>query len=138
MTHFVWNDVLRIQVGEMSRSDSLHFTQSAERIDLIPDATLLHQELEFLFISCAPVSFVFNNEPLEDGTHELILTEGEPPLVLKLPITRECYNNLPISLTAKWHELALKENVFMSDFFLAALKRLEKITSALASEDAPS
>jgi len=129
MAKFAWKS-LEIYVGEMSRAESLHFSQEAELIQLVGDQQLLAREIDFLITRYARSKVLYNGDILPDGTHLIDIGDGEQiPLVL--PLTRDNFNQLPVSLAAAWTKAAEAENQLVTDFFLQSLKSLAENFSAI-------
>lgn len=121
-----WKDKLTIWVGEMSRAQALQFSQQAELITLVADFEFLSREVEFLFVSAAPCRVKYQDQLLADGIHEILVNPNEPPILLTLPMTRKCFDELPVSLSNEWYKAAEAENQYMAGFFLEALRKIER------------
>lgn len=128
MAKFSWKS-LSIYVGEMSRSDSLAFAQEAELMQLVADPSFLAREVDFLITRYARSKVTLDGELLADGTHVIDIGDDES-IALVLPLTRENFNQLPVSLAAAWTKAAEAENQLVTDFFLQSLKNLAQNISA--------
>lgn len=127
MAKFSWKE-LDIYVGEMSRADSLMFSQEAELMQLVGSREFLAQEVDFLITRYARSKVMYKGELLNDGTH-VIDTGDDESIALALPLTRENFNQLPVSLAAAWTKAAEAENQLVTDFFLQSLKKLAESIS---------
>lgn len=136
MATFNWK-TLTVYVGEMSRAEALAFSKQAEMIQLLQDAEALAREIDFMISGFSPSRVLHNNAALGDGDHTIAIGEGEY-IKLTLPLTRACFDALPVSLAAAWTKAAEAENQLVTDFFLNALKTLSQRISAPQFDNAPS
>lgn len=128
MAKFSWKS-LDVYVGEMSRAASLEFSQEAELMQLVSDQQFLAREVDFLITRYARSKVMCNGVLLEDGTHQIDIGDDET-MELVLPLTRDNFNQLPVSLAAAWTKAAEAENQLVTDFFLQSLKKLAENISA--------
>jgi hypothetical protein len=118
---FIWNNLLRVTVGEMTRADHMdysrdigeHFEDSAEDFLMFSDD---------LLVAHAPVRI----EVCVDGqwklvTQELTLDLDMMPLVLKTKLGIEDVRHLPISLFQSWSQAATQANPVIRNLFLSAI-----------------
>lgn len=127
MAKFIWTkgDVsLTVRVGEMNRATALDCARDFEPLLLLPsDSGLLDNEIELLFVRYAPAAIIVGDKVVAQGDHTLDLPDGEK-LTIILPMTRECYNALPITLARQWGECAAVENGWIYQDLKNALSRI--------------
>jgi len=117
-------DRLIILVSEVTRAKALEVAYVlSSLIDAeIDNAGFISSEYNFAYVHNAPVRVLWDGKLLEEGSHELQFEEYDT-LNLTLPLTRECFENLPASLTAAWIEAAQAENEWLSQHFLSILRQ---------------
>jgi len=123
MQKIVYRDRLVLLVNEITRAKALQVVQIVNTlVDMeIDNAGYISNEFHFAYVSNAPVKVLFDGKLLDNGSH--VLNFGEyNEINLTLPLTRECFEELPISLTAQWIEAAESENGWLSDHFLRAMR----------------
>lgn len=129
MATFKWRD-LTITVGEMSRTTAL---ECARQFDLLAkvytDYIELTREADVLAVLYAPVTVKVKETPFNSGT-QTIEVEGRNPFDLTLPLTREGFYSLPMSLSEVWVNAAVTEN----GWFVDVLKKVFSLTSPNGSE----
>lgn len=140
MHQFVWNNLVRITVGEMSRAD--HFDYSAAirgYFDVSNDAFLM--AADDLLVSHSPTLI----EVCVDGQWtavegEISLREGIDTLILKRKMSLNDVRQLPISLFNQWSMAATDANPYIRNLFLPASNSPTSTpsSSALPSDSAPS
>lgn len=128
--------ILSIWVGEMSRATSLEFAREAELIQLVADADFLAREVDYLITRYALCKVIYNGAPLENGVHTIDTGSGDT-ITLELPLTRENFNQLPVSLAAAWTKAAEAENDYLTTFFLSALQKIATDTNGTLPANAP-
>lgn len=138
MAKFTYKDKLIVAVWEMNRAAGLHVGNIINSlIDIQTDNDgFLTNEVHLAFALNAPCKIVYNGAVLEDGTHHLDI--GEEGFDLTLPLTREGFEALPVSLTVQWVEAAELENEWLSSHFLAILNRILTLKSVPSSDVAAS
>lgn len=138
MARFTYKDRLVVVCTEMSRAAALRVAQSVNMlVDLAPTLNgTLTNELDTIYVLNTPCSVLLDSKVLDTGTHSIDL-DGQA-FSLTLPLTRECFDALPVSLTAQWISAAQTENQWLTDFFLSALKAMAQPTGAPQSDKAPS
>jgi hypothetical protein len=135
---FTWHDRLIVAVSEMNRASALRVAQSINALlEIDTDkAGFMSNEIQLAFVLNAPCKVVYDGAVLDAGTHHLDMGEGGVDLML--PLTREGFEMLPVSLTALWIEAAEKENEWLSNRFLQTLSRITPFTSEPSSANAVS
>lgn len=129
MAKFTWKSLTLI-VTEMSRTTALEFAKEAELIQLINDFDVLTREVDYLITRYAPVKVLCDGKVLSEGTHVIDIGDDET-INLVLPITRENFNQLPVSLAAEWSNIAESENTLVTAFFEDTVKKIAKNFSEL-------
>jgi hypothetical protein len=146
MAAFVWRERLRVSVSEMSRAAALDcardFGAFIERLfdgafEGVNKAQIANTEIEWLFVHYAPVTFWLEGKPITDVQLAFM---DEPPVAFTLPITRECFDTLPISLTQPWADAAQEANEYLANTFLsrerdllARIKEIQAMVSPLTT-----
>lgn len=138
MARFSYKDRLTVVVHEMNRAAALRVAQTINTlVDIETDsAGFMSNEVHLAFVLNAPCMVTYDKSVLTDGTHHLAIDDSV--IELTLPLTRETFEALPVSLTAAWIEAAELENEWLSQHFLAVLNRIVPIESARASDSAAS
>lgn len=120
MTTFVWRDVLTVSVNEMSRTQAL---ECARQFDVLArvykDITSLMHETDVIVVLDAPTVIKVNDAPFQVGKI-VVEPEGSAAFELELPLTREGFHALPMSLTEAWIDAAVREN----NWLIEALKKI--------------
>ncbi len=122
MRKVVYRDRLILIVSEVSRAKAL---QIAQVVNALTDVEVnndgfIRNEFHFAYAQNAPVKALWDGRLLEDGTHALKFEEYDE-ITLTLPLTREAFEALPVSLSAVWIEAAEAENTWLSDYFLSVM-----------------
>lgn len=123
MRKVTYRDRLILLISEVSRAKALQVVQV---VNALMDADLdnagyISNEFNFAYVSNAPVKVLFDGKLLENGTHVLKFEEYDE-LTLTLPLTRECFELLPVSLSAAWVEAAQAENEWLNQHFLSVMR----------------
>lgn len=118
---FIWNNLLRVTVGEMTRADHFdysreigtHFEDTAEEFMMISDD---------LLVAFSPTRI----EICVDGQWKQVeqtttLDHDLVPLVLKPRMSVEDVRQLPISLFKDWSNAATQANPVIRNLFLSAI-----------------
>jgi hypothetical protein len=130
MTIFTWRDELTITVNEMSRAQAL---DCARQFDLLARVYTsyddLMQETDVLGAMNAPAVIKIKDDVFIAGERAIALADGTT-LHLALPLTRECFNALPMSLTQAWVSAMLDSNNWLID----SLKKAFSLAAVTASE----
>lgn len=137
MAKFTYKERLTVSVHEMTRAQALRFAQTVNAV-LELQATsdgVISSEVNVGYALNSPCHVSYEGKLLENGMHNLAL-DGEM-INLTLPLTRECFDNLPVSLTALWIEAAQVENEWLSNRFLAVLNQILPLTSEPKSDSEP-
>lgn len=123
MQKVVYRDKLTLLISEVSRAKALQVVQVVNALldAEIDNAGFISNEFNFAYVSNAPVKALWDGKLLENGTHTLTFGEYDD-LTLTLPLTRECFEALPVSLTALWVEAAQTENEWLNTHFLSAMR----------------
>lgn len=139
MRKIVYRDRLIVFVGEINRAKALQVAQTVTTLlDAdIDNPALISNEFHFAYVTNAPVKILFDGKVLEDGKHVLSFGEYDD-LEITLPINRECFDALPVSLTADWIKAAEAENEWLSDHFLSIMKLTVPMLFEPASDNMPS
>jgi hypothetical protein len=138
VTTFNWRDALMVSVNEMSRTQALDCAREFDLLlNVVTDIDELMREADVLGVLHAPAIVKWRGEVLGSGEQVIQLDEGES-IKLVLPLTRECFNALPMSLTQLWVNAMIKSNGWLVE----ELKKVLSLTSPSVSEpksgDAPS
>lgn len=130
MGKLVYKERLSIIISEMDRSSALRMSDVIESImdSGVTDKAVTNNILAYTFVSYSPYKVVYDGKVLEDGKHILVF-DDESTIELTLPITNDCFDALPYSLTRDWQGLAEKENEGISNHFLFALNRIAQKSS---------
>lgn len=125
MTTFTWKERLKVSVWEINRAKALRVAQTVNNLLDIhtDDSGFISSELDAAFVLNAPCKVMWDGEPLTDGAHTLAIDDYE--VALTLPLTRECFDALPVSLAAAWIEAAQTENGWLSTFFIVTLRGVQ-------------
>ncbi len=124
MRKVVYRDRLILIVSEVSRAKALQVALVLSSLvgAEIGDGSFISNEYHFAYVSNATVKALWDGKLLEDGTHVLKFDEYDE-ITLTLPLTRECFDGLPVSLSAGWIEAAQSENEWLSEHFLSLLRQ---------------
>lgn len=125
MAQFEWRG-LKFRVGEMSRGRALECSNAfAEYLQTVKDTEHLQaeaqREVDYLFVSHAPVTLMAGGDALANGSHILDIGDSET-LNLALPLTRSGFEALPVSLAAVWSQTAEEANGWLVNHFLDSLR----------------
>ncbi len=123
MRKVTYRDRLILLVSEVSRAKALQVVQVVNALmeaDL-DNAGYISNEFNFAYVSNAPVRVLFDGKLLDNGTHTLVFEEYDE-LTLTLPLTREAFEALPVSLSAAWVEAAQAENEWLNQHFLSVMR----------------
>lgn len=138
MPSFSWRDVLTVSVTEMSRAQALdctrHFNLMVGVMSTIDD---LLREADILAALYAPAVVRYHGDILAAGEKTIDLGDGET-LTLTLPITREAFMALPMSLTERWISVAITANDWLIESLKKSFEGMLATTSAPVSGSAPS
>lgn len=123
MRKVVYRDRLTLIISEVSRAKALQVVQVVNALmeAEIDNAGFISNEFNFAYVNNAPVKALWDGKLLEEGTHTLKFEEYDE-LTLTLPLTREAFENLPISLSAMWVEAAQAENEWLNAHFLSVMR----------------
>lgn len=137
MTTFIWREVLSVSVGEMSRTQAIECCRQFDKLTtLFTEYVELMAEADILTVLHAPVVVKINGEAFSSGERMIELPD-EQPFKLVLPLTRNAFNNLPMSLATVWISAAIRSN----EWFIDTLKKVVGLTptsnSELVSGNAP-
>lgn len=128
MTTFTWRDTLTVSVGEMSRAQALDCSRQFDAMIGVFDYADLLEETDVIGVLHAPVTIKVDGEMFGGGERFVKVGEDEP-FKLTLPLTRECFSQLPMSLTQQWVSAMILSNEWLID----ALKKASSLTPANAS-----
>lgn len=125
MTTFIWREVLSVNVGEMSRTQAIECCRKFDALlEIFPDYIEQLAEADILTVLEAPAVIKVNGEVFSIGERTIQLPD-EQPFKLVLPLTRECFDGLPMSLATAWISAALRSN----EWFIDTLKKAAGLTS---------
>lgn len=127
-----------MMVSEMSRAQALRVAQSLNALIGVDglQADFMQTELDTLYVLNAPALVTLDGKVLDAGSYPLQM--GDTNFTLELPLTRACFDALPVSLAAEWIAAAQRENEWLSDFFVKALRRTIQSISVPTSDSAAS
>lgn len=129
MTTFVWND-LTISVGEMSRTDALDVCRQFDVMKTVYTAyDDLMSEADILCAISAPTTIKQGTNIIRQSGAFTVTIDDDTEFDVSLPITRESFMKLPMSLTAAWITASLQSN----DWFIDTLKKAFGLTRAVNS-----
>lgn len=133
MATFHWRDILTITVNEMSRAAALEASQMLKVIleSDLDDASIINGELAWMNVGLSPCIVIYKNAVLADGKHNIIA--GDLTFDLELPLNRKNFESWPVSLTMLWVDASEKENIALSNHFLALLRRMPRQNGAQPS-----
>lgn len=134
MASFLWRERLKVSVSEMSRAAALDcardfgaFVSAALDGQYSGDRrSLIDAEIEWLFVRYAPVVLLWDGLPF--ASTDFVL-DGE--VTIAQPITRECFDALPISLAQQWADAAQEANEFLAAHFLSRAETVARAVKAL-------
>lgn len=130
MATFTWKEKLTVTVGEMSRTQGI---DCARQFDLLAkvytDYNELMRESDALVVINAPVTIRSGDKVLSEGEYDIRLPD-EKVISLVLPLTRDSFYALPMSLSEAWINAAVTEN----GWFIDTLKKVFSLTSQNNSE----
>lgn len=138
MATFIWRDVLTVTVGEMSRTKAIECCQQFDLLASIytnPDDLLA--ETDVLCAISAPTTIKIRGEVFTDGERIITLDEGES-VRLKLPLDRETFMALPMSITQAWVSAAVSSNSWLVDVLKKVFSLASETGSAQKSGSEPS
>jgi len=123
MKKVVYRERLTLIISEVTRAKALQVVQVVNALmdAEIDNAGFISNEFNFAYVSNAPVKVLWDGRLLEDGTHVLKFDDFDE-MALVLPLTRECFEALPISITARWIEAAQIENEWLNNHFLQTMR----------------
>lgn len=135
MRKVVYRDRLTLIISEVSRAKALQVVQVVNALmeAELDNAGFISNEFHFAYASNSPVKALWDGKLLDNGTHILKFEEYDE-LTLTLPLTREAFEELPVSLSAVWIEAAEAENEWLSNHFLSVLQVIGKTQSEPASD----
>lgn len=137
MATFVWRNTLTVSVGEMSRTAALECCQRFDTLAQVYTNTGdLLAETDILTVLYAPLTVKVGSEPFAAGERTLELDDGER-VTLTLPLTREGFMALPMSLTAAWISAAVRSNGWLVDILGKVFAPTSETGSAPKSDGAP-
>lgn len=138
MATFTWRDEITVSVGEMSRAQALdcarQFEIATQFAISLPE---LMAETDVLGVLNAPAVVQHKSQVIDAGTRTITLADGEC-ISLTLPMTRECFSALPISLTRQWITAMVKSNEWLVDDLKKLLSLATEKISEPQSGSAPS
>jgi hypothetical protein len=139
MRKVVYRDRLTLIIGMVNRAKALQVVQVVNSLmdAEIDNAGFISNEFNYAYVSNAPLKVLWDGKLLEDGTHTLSFEEYDE-LTLTLPITRDCFDALPVDLTAHWIEAATLENEWLNAHFLDVMRTTMPSLFALPSVEVPS
>lgn len=138
MQTFTWRDILTVSVGEMNRAQGLDCARHFEILKgAMPSVETLLHEADMLVCLYAPAVVTLRGEILADGERVIDLEEHET-LRLALPLTRDVFLALPMSLTEQWIAAAVTSNDWFVDALKKALSLALETSSVPESGSAPS
>lgn len=130
MTTFIWREVLSVNIGEMSRTQAIECCRKYDALtEIFTDYIELMGEADILAVLNAPVVVKVKGEVFSIGERAIELPD-EQPFKLVLPLTRDCFDAMPMSLATAWINAALRSN----DWFIDTLKKVYSLTSTNNSE----
>lgn len=123
MRKVTYRDRLVILVSEVSRAKALQVVQVINALmdAEIDNAGFISNEFNFAYVSNSSIKVLWDGKLLEDGTHTLVFEEHDE-LPLTLPLTRDAFEALPVSLAAAWVQAAQEENVWLNEHFLSVMR----------------
>lgn len=125
MTTFVWREVLSVSVGEMSRTQAIECCRKFDAItEIFTDYVEQTSEADILVVLEAPVVIKVKGEAFTVGERTIQLSDDES-FVLSLPLTRDSFDALPMSLATAWINAALRSN----EWFIDTLKKVYSLTT---------
>lgn len=132
MAKFTWSKgevSITLRVGEMSRAAALDCARDFEPLLMLPDGSKsVDTEIELLFVKYAPAAIIAGDKVITQGDYTVNLPDGGK-LLITLPMTRECFNELPVTLTREWGEHAAAENAWVYQDLKNALSRILQMIS---------
>ena|SRR5258708_906152 len=125
MATFTWHDILTVSVGEMNRAQALDCARQIQTLSKVyVDYDELMVEVDATATLFAPAVVKLYGNLLDGGVHS-IPTEDGSAFILTLPLTRESFNALPMSLATLWIAAMVKSNGWLVDL----LKNLSSRTT---------
>jgi len=138
MATFIWRNVLTVTVGEMSRTRAIECCQQFDLLaGIYTNADDLLAETDVLCVLHAPTTVKVRGEVMAEGERLILLDEGES-IRLTLPLTRECFMALPMTLTRAWIAAAVGSNDWLVDVLKKVFSLASETGSAQKSGDGPS
>lgn len=123
MRKVTYRDRLILLISEVSRANALKVVQVVNALmeAELDNAGYIGNEFHWAYVQNAPVRVLWDGKLLENGTHILKFDEYDE-LTLTLPLTRDCFEALPVSLSAVWIEAAQAENEWLNQHFLSVMR----------------
>lgn len=132
---FVWKD-LTFKIGEMSRKAALACSRHYRELTVEGDLEDLMYEIEVALALHAPVRITLLEVPLADGTHALQMEDGTE-LTFTLPITKEGFDALPMTLAQGWAGAAMGANMWLMEALKNSARRMAEMKLELLSGSEP-
>lgn len=126
MLPVIWKDLVKINVGEITRAESLVLARDLEAVDASDgDFVRVAREIDGLIMRRAARAIYVCKDGVwvrvEAGTPAVVSLGEDDTFTLSFPPTIEEINALPASLDAAWSDAAAEENRFVQDTFLRSL-----------------
>lgn len=138
MPTFTWHDCLTVSVHEMSRADALDCARQFDLLaGVIPNVGEYLAEINALIAVKAPAAVRFQGVLLNAGPRHLVLSDEEA-VDLTLPLTREAFDALPMSLATAWSNAASAANDWVVEALKKILLPVSPSSSASKSDSGPS
>jgi hypothetical protein len=128
---FVWKD-LTVKVGEMSRRQGIACAQAYRELAAEGSIEDLMYEIEVALALYAPVKIAHLTLPITEGKRTLVMEDGTE-VTLILPITREAFNDLPMTLARAWAEAAMTANWWIVEDLKNSARRVAEMKLELLS-----
>jgi hypothetical protein len=126
---FTWHDVLTVSVSEMSRAQAFDCTRHFDTlVGVIATYPELMSEADVLAVTYAPAVVKIKGEILTAGERTVDVGDGET-IRLVLPMTREAFMALPMSLTEQW----VAATVTANEWLVSTLKKLFSLATETSS-----
>ena len=137
MTTFVYRD-LTISVDEMSRTEALTVCRTFDAMKSVyTEVDDLMEEADILCALSAPTAIKQGNGHAKQTGKFTVKTE-DAEFVVTLPLTRDEFVKLPMSLTQAWVTASLESNNWFIDTLKKAFGLTQMMISASESGSVPS
>lgn len=128
MPTFTWRDTITVSVGEMSRTAALECMRDFDSIvSAFSSYDDLMRELDVIGVLHAPAVVKVNGEII---TGERVVQIDDESVRFVLPLTRECLNALPFTLSSAWINAMVTGN----EWLVEAIKKVFSLTLESISE----